>query len=73
MTNLERMNVDELRSLRINIDKELEKRKRVEYDKALKKFFDALEELYSNFPFERCFTDDSTTWEDLRENYDWNF
>ena len=73
MASLEGMSVDELRSLRIKIDKELEKRKRVEYDKALKKFFDALEELYSNFPNGNCFTDDSTTWEDLRENYDWNF
>ena len=73
MKNLEEMSAKELKSLKTDIDKELERRERLEYDKALKKFFDALEELYSNFPFESCFTDDSTTWEDLRENYDWNF
>ena len=73
MTNLEEMSAKELKSLKTNIDKELEKRKRLEYDKALKKFFDALDELYSNFPYEYCFTDNSETWEDLRENYSWNF
>ena len=73
MKNLEEMSAKELKSLKTDIDIELKRRERLEYDKALKKFFDALEELYSNFPFESCFTDDSTTWEDLRENYDWNF
>lgn len=73
MKNLEEMNVDELKSLRVNIDKELDRRKRLEYDKLLKIFVNALSELSYNFPYEHCFTDDSTTWEDLRENYDWNF
>lgn len=73
MKNLEEMSAKELRSLKTDINKELERRERLEYDKALKKFFDALEELYSNFPFEYCFADGSTTWEELRENYDWNF
>lgn len=73
MNNLENMSVKELKSLKTDIDKELERRERLEYDKALKKFFDALEELYSNFPNEYCFADESVTWEDLRENYDWNF
>ena len=73
MTDFEKMSSKELISLKTDIDIELKRRERLEYDKALKKFFDALEELYSNFPFESCFTDDSTTWEDLRENYDWNF
>ena len=73
MKNLEEMNIKELKSLKIDIDKELDRRKRLEYDKALKKFFDALDELYSNFPYESCFVDGSTTWEDLRENYDWDF
>lgn len=73
MKNLEEMNIKELKNLKADINKELERRERLEYDKALKKFFDALDELYSNFPYEYCFVDESTTWEDLRENYDWNF
>ena len=50
MKNLEEMSAKELKSLKTDIDKELEKRERLEYDKALEKFFDALDELYSNFP-----------------------
>lgn len=73
MKNLEEMNVDELKNLRINIDKELDKRRSLEYDKLLKNFVNALDELSYNFPYKYCFTDDFTTWEDLRENYDWNF
>jgi hypothetical protein len=71
--HVEAMNMDELRALKTDLDKEIERRERLEYDKALKKFFDALEELYSNFPNEYCFADSSVTWEELRENYDWNF
>ena len=73
MKNLEEMSSKELMDLEANIVKELERRKRLNYEKAKAKFFDALEELYSNFPYESCFTDDSTTWENLREDYDWNF
>ena len=73
MKNLEEMSAKELKSLKTDIDKELEKRERLEYDKALEKFFDALDELYSNFPYKYCFTDSAETWEDLRENYNWNF
>lgn len=71
---VEAMNMDELNALKADLDKEIERRKRLEYyDKVLKKFFDALEELYSNFPNEYCFADTRVTWEELRENYDWNF
>lgn len=73
MKNVEEMSSKELMSLKEDIVKELERRKRLDYDKALAKFFGALEELYSNFPCEYCFADESTTWEELRENYDWNF
>lgn len=73
MKNLEEMNAKELIDLKDDIVRELERRKRLNYESAKEKFFGALEELYSNFPCECCFTDDSTTWEDLRENYDWDF
>lgn len=73
MKDLEEMSSKELMSLEADIVKELERRKRLDYDKALAKFFGALEELSSRFPCEYCFADESTTWEELRENYDWNF
>ena len=73
MKDLKEMSAKELMDLEADIIKELERRKEAEYEKALKKFFDALEELYSNFPYNLCFTNDSTTWENLREDYDWNF
>lgn len=74
MKNVEEMSTKELKNLKTDIDKELDRRKRLDYDKALAKFFGALDELSSNFPYEYCFADGSTTtWEDLHENYDWNF
>jgi hypothetical protein len=73
MNDLEKMSAKELKSLKTNIDKELERRKRLDYDKLLKNFADALYELYEKFPYEYCFADESVDWEDLRENYDWNF
>jgi hypothetical protein len=72
MTDFEKMSVNELVTLKANVDRELEKRERQAYDKALKKFFDALDELYSNFPDEYCFTDRCVTWEELRENNNWD-
>lgn len=73
MKNVEEMSTKELTKLKIDIDDELDRRKKLDYNKALAKFFGALDELYSNFPYEYCFVDESTTWEELRENYDWNF
>lgn len=73
MNDLEKMSAKDLRDLKANIDKELEKRKRLEYDKALKDFVDALYELYSNFPNEYCFTDSGETWEEMYEDNNWNF
>lgn len=70
---VEAMTIDELRDLKANLDKEIEKQKRLEYDKLLKKFRDAFYELYSDYPNEYCFTDGSETWEELYENNNWNF
>lgn len=70
---VEAMNMDELRALKADVDKEIERRKRLEYAKSLKKFLDAFYELYSDYPNECCFTDSSETWEDLYENNNWNF
>ena len=72
MPDLEKMDAKQLKILKANIDKELEKRKRLEYDKALKNFVDALYELYEKFPNEYCCTD-GETWEELYENNSWNF
>ena len=72
MNDLEKMSAKELVDLKANIDKELVKRKRVEYDKALKDFADALYELYDKFPYEYCHTD-GETWEELYEGHNWNF
>ena len=73
MNDLEKMSAKELNDLKANIDKELVRRKRTEYDKLLKNFADALDELYNKFPYEYCFVDESVDWEDLRERYDWVF
>lgn len=73
MDNLKNMSAKELRNLKTDIDKELERRERLEYDKALKDFADAFYELYSSYPDKCCFTDWGTTWEDLYENNNWNF
>ncbi len=73
MIDFEKMSTEELTNLKVDIDKEIAKRKRLKYDKLLEKFADALDELYSNFPYEYCFADESVTWEGLREDYDWNF
>ena len=73
MLNLEEMSAKELTNLKVNIDMEINKRKRLEYDKLLENFANALDELASKFPYEYCFADESAVWEDLRENYDWNF
>ncbi len=72
MNDLEKMSAKELVDLKANIDKELVKRKRAEYDKLLNNFVSVLDELYENFPCEYCFTD-GVTWEDLHDRYDWNF
>ena len=73
MENLEKMSAKELRSLKTNIDKELEKRERLEYEKLLENFANAFYELYSKFPGKYCFTDEAQTWEDLYEDNSWNF
>ena len=72
MTDFEKMTLKELISLKTDINKELEKREKQEYDKALRKFTDAFYELYVNFPHRYCFTN-GETWKDLYENNDWNF
>ena len=72
MTNLEEMNAKELISLKTEISKELEKRERLEYDKLLENFANALYELYSKFPNKYCFVD-GETWEDLYKDNNWNF
>ncbi len=73
MNDLEKMSVNELVTLKANLDKELEKRHRQAYDKLLRNFADALYELSANFPCENCFVDGSETWDELYENHDWNF
>lgn len=73
MNDLETMSVNELVTLKADLDRELERRNRVAYDKSLKNFADALYELYSNFPCENCFVDSDETWEELYENYNWDF
>lgn len=73
MNDLEKMSVNELVTLKANLDKELEKRHIQAYDKLLKNFADAFYELYSNFPDKYCFTDSGETWEVLYEDYNWNF
>ena len=73
MTDFEKMSVNELETLKANVDKELAKRKRLEYDKLLEKFADALYELSSKFPNAYCFTDEAESWAELHENYSWNF
>lgn len=73
MTNLEEMSVNELVTLKANLDKELEKRERLAYDKLLKNFVNAFYELYSNFPNKYCFTDEAITWKHLYEDNNWYF
>ena len=73
MNDLEKMSEEELHELRVSISKELYRRERIEYDKAVKNFADALDELYNKFPYEYCFADETVDWEDLRERYDWVF
>ena len=70
--NFEKMDTKALKVLKVNIDRELEKRKRLEYDKLLAKFADILGELYDKFPNEYCFSD-GETWEGLYEDNNWNF
>lgn len=72
MIDFEKMSINELETLKTDINKELEKRERQEYDKLLENFANAFYELYSKFPRAYCFTD-GETWEDLYENNDWNF
>ena len=72
MINLEEMSAKELTNLKVNIEMEISKRKKLEYDELLKKFSDVLYDLYDKFPNESCFTD-GATWEDLYENNDWDF
>ena len=73
--NLKTMTVDELRALRNDISMEMERREREEYDKAVEDFRKALYKLYSEFGNECCIigNGDYTTWEDLFDNYEWNF
>lgn len=71
MINLEEMSAKELTNLKVNIDNEIEKRKRLNYDKLLEKFSNVLYELYENFPNEYCL--DGETWEELVENHNWEF
>lgn len=75
--NLKAMTMDELRALRININDEIDKREREEYDKAVEDFRKALYKLYNEFGDECCiinhYQGDYKTWEDLYNDYDWNF
>lgn len=73
MIDFTKMSANDLVNLKANINEELARRERVEYDKALKKFSDALYELCSKFPNKECFTDDCETWEELYEDHSWNF
>ena len=73
MNDLEKMSAKDLINLKTNINKELEKRERLEYDKLLENFCNAFYELYSKFPNKNCFTDEGTTWEELYEDRNWNF
>ena len=73
MTDFEKMSVSELETLKANVDKEITKRKRQEYEKLLENFANAFYELYSKFPHTYCFTDEAETWAELYENYSWNF
>lgn len=73
MNDLETMSINELVTLKADLDRELERRNRVAYDKSLKNFADAFYVLYSNFPDEYCFTDRTITWEELYENHNWDF
>lgn len=73
MNNLEEMSVNELVRLKIDLEKELEKRERLAYEKLLKNFADALNELSMNFPEEHCFIDSFETWEDLYHDHNWDF
>ena len=51
MLNLEEMSAKELTNLKVNIDMEINKRKRLEYDKLLENFANALDELASKCPY----------------------
>ena len=73
MINLEEMSATELTNLKVNIEFEIHRRQKLEYDELLKKFSDALYELYSKFPNQECFVDDCETWEELYEDHSWNF
>lgn len=73
MINLEEMSAKELTNLKINIEMEINKRQKLEYNEALKNFYDAFYELYSKFPNMLCFTDENTTWEELYEDNCWDF
>lgn len=71
--NLETMSMNELRTLKANINVELERRTREEYYEAVEEFRKAFYKLYNDFPFEPCMADGGETWEELYENYDWGF
>ena len=73
MNNLEEMNVNELVRLKIDIEKELKRREELAYNKLLKNFADALNDLSMNFPENQCFVDKYKTWEELYHNYNWDF
>ena len=73
MNNLEEMNVNELVRLKVNIEKELKRREELAYNKLLKNFADALNELSMNFPEEYCFVGEHETWEELYHNHSWDF
>lgn len=73
MNSLEEMNVNELIRLKVDIEKELKRREELAYNKLLKNFADALNELYMNFPEKQCFVDKYETWEELYHNHNWDF
>lgn len=73
MNDFEKMSAKELNDLKADIDKELIKRKRKDYDKLLKNFINALDELASKFPNEVCLVDDNDTWYELYHDFDWSF
>ena len=73
MINLEEMSATELTNLKINIEMEINRRQKLEYDKAVKKFADALYELCDKFPFSYCIEDEGETWQDLHDNHNWDF
>lgn len=73
MINLEEMSATELTNLKIDIEMEINRRQKLEYDKAVKKFADALNELCDNFHFSYCIEDEGVTWQDLLDNHNWDF